>query len=300
MSEQQAPETCYRHPDRPTYIHCQRCGRPVCPACQTPAPVGVLCPECMRAGRESVAAMRPGGVGGAFRRLLPTGIPVVTYLLMGLCVVVFLLQWIVGDAFTTALQLNPSLIRTEPWRLVTSAFLHDPGFVLHILFNLYALFIFGPVLESFLGRGRFLALYLIGALGGSLGEVAVYQLAIATDGASTRWLGGLLMPASALGASGAIFALIGAVVAMRRAMGVQPLQLLLVVVINLAVTFFAPGIAWEAHIGGLLTGLAIGYLFLATRRRDRLRTQVLGVAGIAVLIVAIIVACVMSAPTYYR
>jgi membrane associated rhomboid family serine protease len=298
----EAGETCYRHPDRQSYIHCQRCGRTICPQCQTQAAVGVQCPECVREGRASYAASRPGGPGmpGILRRMLPSGsAPVVTFTIMGLCVVVYVAQWVAGQSFTSAFWLDPHLIRSEPWRLLTSAFLHSPSFVFHILFNLYALFVFGPALERFLGRARFLALYLIGALGGSLGEVLVYQLAVATGGASTRILGGLLAPAFSLGASGAIFALLGAVLVMRRAMGVNGVQLVIVLVINLAFSFLAPGIAWEAHVGGLLTGALIGAIFLATRRRSALARQVVLVAATAVGLVVICAICVVTAPAYY-
>jgi membrane associated rhomboid family serine protease len=296
--EIQEPDVCYRHPDRQTYIHCQRCDRPICPECQTPAPVGVLCPECMREGRESIAATRAGGVGtgGYLRRMLPQGVPVVTYVLMGVCVLVYVLQLVSGGAVTNAGVLNPSRIASEPWRLLTSAFLHSPGTILHLLFNLYALFIFGPALEHFLGRARYLALYLVGALGGSVGVVLVYELYIATGGASLHWLGTLLTPSSALGASGAIFALMGAMLAMRRQMGVQTVQLLIVVAINLAFGFFVAGIAWEAHLFGLITGFAIGSVLIATRRRSRMPAQIAGIAGIAVVLALICVACVATAP----
>lgn len=297
MSEtEQAPETCYRHPDRPTYIHCQRCDRPICADCQTPAPVGVLCPECMRDGRASISATR-GGTAGAFRRLLPRGVPVVTYVLMALCVIGFLAQFVLGGAVTDAGVLDPRFIASQPWRLLTSAFLHAN--ILHILFNLYALFIFGPLLEQFLGRLRFLALYLISAFGGSVGVVAVYQLAVETNGASEHLIGTLLRWSPALGASGAIFGLLGATLAMRRALGVAPTQLIVVVVANLAFSFFVPGIAWEAHVGGLITGFAIGLAFVRTRRTDQRVTQIGTVAAIAAVLVVLVVVFVSSARSAY-
>jgi membrane associated rhomboid family serine protease len=295
-ADEQAPETCYRHPNRPTYIHCQRCDRPICAECQTPAPVGVLCPECMRDGRASISATR-GGAAGAFRRLLPQGVPIVTYVLMGLCAIVFLAQFALGDIVTDAGVLDPRFIASQPWRLLTSAFLHAN--VLHILFNLYALFIFGPLLERFLGRLRFLALYLVTAFGGSVGVVAVYQLAVLTGGASEHWIGTFLRWSPALGASGAIFGLLGATLAMRRALGVQPMQLLIVVIANLAFSFFVPGIAWEAHVGGLITGFAIGFAFVRTRRTDQRVTQIGAVAAIAAGLVVLVVVFVSAARSAY-
>ena len=289
-------EFCYRHPDRQSFIHCQRCGRTICPQCQTQAAVGVQCPECVREGRAEVRASQ----GGMLGRLIPRGdAPVVTYVIMGLCVVLYLGQWLTAGALTNAWVLNPSLIATEPWRLITSAFLHSTSFIPHLLFNLYALFIFGPAIERFLGRARYLALYLIGALGGSVGVVLLYQLAVVTDGASVKWLDGLFQPASALGASGAIFALMGALLVLRKAMGLQLTQILIVIVVNVAFGFVARGVAWQAHLGGLAVGAAIAGILLATRRENQRRTQILGVAGIAVALALILVACVVSEPTSY-
>lgn len=287
-----APPTCYRHPDRATYVSCQRCGRPICPECQTQAAVGVHCPECVRDGR-------PGGRGGLARTLRPRRTGAATYALMGLIVVAYAGQWISGGGLTSAWVLNPTLVGAEPWRLLTSAFLHSPGTIIHILFNLYALYAFGPALESFLGRMRYLALYLVAALGGSLGVLALYALAIATDGASVELSGGFLAPSSALGASGAIFGLMGAYLPLRRAIGVNVMQLLIVLGINVLLGFVASGIAWEAHLGGLLVGMLVGWVYLRTRRPAEQRIQVLGVAGIAAGLLVVFLLFVASAPAFY-
>jgi membrane associated rhomboid family serine protease len=291
--EEDAP-TCYRHPDRQTFISCQRCGRHICPACQTQAAVGVHCPECVREGR---AAAAPGAV--VARALRPRGRAVVTYSLMGLIAVGFAVQWLSGQSLTNAWVLNPTVVGAEPWRLLTSAFLHSPAVVIHILFNLYALYAFGPALEAFLGRVRFLALYLISALGGSLGVLAIYQLWIATDGRIVELTGGFISPSSALGASGAIFGLIGAYLPLRRAIGVNFTQLLILLGINLAIGFFAGGIAWEAHLGGLLVGALIGWVFARTRRPAQQRTQRLWIVGIAVALLVVFVLFVASSPGDY-
>ena len=298
-------EYCYRHPDRQSFIHCQRCGRTICPQCQTQAAVGVQCPECVREGRAAAGGTRIAGTGTAgmpriLQQLIPRGsAPVVTYALIGLCVLVYLLQWLTGQALTGAWVLDPARIRIEPWRVLTSAFLHSPSTILHLLFNMYALFIFGPTLERFLGRVRYLALYLVGAIGGSVGVVLVYQLAVATNGASVHWLGGLLQPATALGASGAIFALMGALLVLHRAIGIAPVQLVVVVAINLAFSFFVSGIAWEAHLGGLGAGALVGAVYLSTRRQDARRRQVLLVAAVAVGLLVIAAACVIATPGAY-
>jgi membrane associated rhomboid family serine protease len=290
-------EYCYRHPDRQSFIHCQRCGRTICPQCQTQAAVGVQCPECVREGRQQVAASRPG----LLNRVVGTGsTPIVTYALIAACVILYVAQWVTGGALTRAWQLDPSAIASQPWRLITAEFLHSTSFIPHLLFNMYALFIFGPPLERFLGRARYLALYLVGALGASVGVVLLYQLAVATNNASSSWLGGFFQPGAAVGASGAIFALMGALLVLRKAMGLQLTQILIVVLVNVAFGFIAPGIAWEAHLGGLGIGAALAGLYLATRRPEQKTRQIASVAGIAAGLVVIVVLCVLSSPGQYR
>jgi membrane associated rhomboid family serine protease len=289
-------EYCYRHPDRQSFIHCQRCGRTICPQCQTQAAVGVQCPECVREGRQQVAASQPSLIA----RFIGTGsTPIVTYALIALCVVIYAIQWLSGGALTNAWVLDPRLIASQPWRLITSAFLHSTSFIPHLLFNMYALFIFGPALERFLGRARYLALYLVGALGGSLGVVLLYQLAVISGNASSKWIGGFLAWGPTLGASGAIFALMGGLLVLRKAMGLPLTQILIVVVVNVAFGFIAPGIAWQAHLGGLGIGAAIAGIYLATRRPEQRRRQILSVAGIAVAIAAVLLVCVVGSPGYY-
>lgn len=293
-ADAEAPPTCYRHPDRATYVSCQRCGRPICPECQTQAAVGVHCPECVREGRSTVAAPR-----GPVARALAPGRTPVTYVLMGLIVVAYAAQWITAQALTQAWLLNPTVVGAEPWRLVTSAFLHSPGTFLHIVFNLYALYAFGPALEAFLGRARFIALYLLSAIGGSLAVLVIYELWIVTDGRIVELTGGFLTPSSALGASGAIFGLVGAFIPLRRAIGINVTQLLIVLGINLAIGFFAPNISWEGHLGGLLVGMLIGAVYLRTRRPEQKSVQLGAIAGIAAALIAMFVLFVASAPGFY-
>jgi membrane associated rhomboid family serine protease len=248
----------------------------------------------VREARADVTASRGGMIG----QFIPRGnAPVVTYAIMAVCALAYLGQLVSGGALTNAWVLSPDLIASQPWRLITSAFLHANP--LHILFNLYALYIFGPVLERFLGRARYLALYLVGALGGSVGVVLVWQLYLVSGGASGRWLDGLFTPASALGASGAVFALMGALLVLRKAIGLQLMQIALVVVINLAFGFFVRGIAWQAHLGGLAVGAAIAAVYLLTRREQQRSAQVISVAGVTLALVLVLVACVVSQPGGY-
>jgi membrane associated rhomboid family serine protease len=287
--ETEAAPRCYRHPDRETWISCQRCGRPICPQCQTQAAVGVQCPECVREGHAGMPRQTPGIV----RALRPGAGTVVTYALIGLNVLFYALQWLF-PRFELALFLWPYTIGSEPWRLITSAFLHSRGtIVLHLLFNMYALFIVGPVLESFLGRARFLALYLIGALAGSIGYLTYVEVWVLSAGT----LGP--QPAGALGASGAVFALMGAVLALRKPLGVDLRQLLIVLAINLAFPFFVGGIAWEAHVGGLIVGFLVGTILLRTRRREQRVAQIVGLAAVAAGLLVLFGVYLISAPQVY-
>jgi membrane associated rhomboid family serine protease len=288
-AETEAP-VCYRHPKRETWVSCQRCGRPICPECQIQAPVGVQCPECVREGQAGMPRRAPALV----RTFRPGPTTVVTYTLIGLNVLIYALQWLTAQELTQAWYLFPYSIASEPWRLITSAFLHSPSsIVLHLLFNMYALFIFGPVLESFLGRARFIALYVIGALGGSLGVLTSVEIWVLTDGTLQN------APAGALGASGAVFALMGAVFAMRKALGVDVRQLLVVLAINLALPFFVGGIAWQGHVGGLVIGFLIGVIFARTRRPQSRTAQMIGIAGVAAGLLLLFGAYVFSAPAIY-
>ena len=258
---------CYRHPDRESYILCQRCGRTICAQCQTQAAVGVHCPECVKDARAKAPKRKPGIVT-AFRR--GSSKPIVSYSLIGINVFVYLLQLLFPLFMYQNFALAPSYFPDEPWRMLTAAFLHSPftgpTSLLHIAFNMYALFVFGPMLEHILGRVRFLALYLIAAFGGS---VAVL----------------LLAPGSVVvGASGAIFGLLGAFFVIERGRGGNVTQLVILIALNFGIAFFLPNISWQGHLGGLIAGAAVGLVYLQTRRPNQVRWQIALVAGIAVLL----------------
>lgn len=258
---------CYRHPDRESYVLCQRCGRTICGECQTQAAVGVHCPECVREARQGAPRTKPRAVA-AFSRTSTQ--PVVTYSIIAVCVVLFLLQLIPGSPVTRYLSYYPLLTQVEPWTMLTSVFVHGSPF--HLLVNMFSLFIFGAILERLVGRARFLALYLVAGLGGS---VAVLYLS---------------PDRGVLGASGAIFGLFGAFFIIQRRLGGNNVQILVLLGLNLAIPFFVPGISWQAHVGGLVTGLAVALVYLRTRRPNQRTAQFLMVAGIAlVLIVASVI-----------
>jgi membrane associated rhomboid family serine protease len=269
-----ADNFCYRHPGRQSFVLCQRCGKTVCPDCQVQAAVGVHCLDCARQNRP--VRPKPRFVT-AFRRTSTQ--PVVTYSLIGITAFFFILQNVpgIGSSVTQALQYagaytQPGLgAPLEPWRMLTSVFMH--GGVLHLLFNMYALFVFGQMLEHTLGRARYLTLYLLAGLGGS---VAVDLIASPFQGV--------------VGASGAIFGLMGAYFVIQRHLGGTNVQLLVLVGINLVIGFIPGfGIAWQAHLGGLAAGALMGLIFTKTRNVRQKNTQIALLVATCVGLVALTV-----------
>ena len=274
---------CYRHPDRLTGVRCVRCDRPICPECQRPASVGFQCPDDVRAGAASIRQGRT--VVGAPARALP---PFVSWALIGLNVLVYLITALapggsVIDNTNTALfrdwELVPNVVgyQHDYLRLVTAAFLHLGP--LHIFLNMFALYTLGPALERVLGWWRFLAVYLLSALGGS---VAILLL------------GDVRQPV--VGASGAIFGLFAAALVLSRVVGFNTRALVITVGINFVFTFSVPGISKLGHIGGFVAGglasLALLGWTLGPRRplTDRMRTvQLASLAGLLVVLVGLAV-----------
>jgi len=240
---------CYRHPDRETYIRCQRCTRYICPDCMRQASVGFHCPECVAEGAAQVRQPRTV-YGGA----VAANSDVVTKVLIALNVVVFLLIQLTGEVaspllsrlamvgqvgFIEGIGATGGVADGAVWRLLTSVFVHVG--LLHLAFNMVALWLFGPTLESLLGRLRFVVLYLLCGLAGS---VAVYVLAHPLT--------------STVGASGAVFGLLGAMLVISFKRGYDVRSLLALLAINAVFTFLGTNISWQGHLGGLLAGLALG------------------------------------------
>ncbi|MCM0616153.1 rhomboid family intramembrane serine protease [Paenarthrobacter sp. MSM-2-10-13] len=260
---------CPRHPDRPSYVRCQRCGRPACPECQRAAAVGFQCVDCVNEQKRTTPTYR-SPYGGA----LAVGRPLVTYVIIGLCALVYVLQWIVpGDAVFENFAFANIFAVSEPWRMVTAAFLHSQGFLLHIVLNMYTLWIFGQALEPLLGRIRFLAVYLISAIGGSVGFLALTPT---------------FPPVGVVGASGAIFGLFGAMLVVQRHRGGETKQLWILIAINGAIGFFVPSIAWQAHLGGLITGgLAAAAIAYAPKGKNQALLQAGGLVLVAGLLAVV-------------
>jgi membrane associated rhomboid family serine protease len=272
---------CPRHPDRESYVRCQRCERPTCPECQRPAAVGIQCVDCVREGQKGMRTARTP-FGGA---VADTTAPRVTQAIIGLCAAAYLLQVLPDSAVTDDFRFVPALATEEPWRLLTSAFLHAPNSPLHILFNMYALWMTGPYLEALLGRVRFTALYLLSALGGSV----VYFL-LASPFNANQWFGG------SVGASGAVFGLFGAFFIVQRRLNRDTGPLLAIIGINF-VFGFLPGIAWQAHLGGLITGILAAGVLVYAPRPNRTLIQSAGLGAVVLLLGLVFIVKIASLPT---
>lgn len=268
-----AAPVCPRHPDRVSYVRCQRCGRPACPECQRPAAVGVQCVDCVRESKRTAPRVRTV-FGGSADSATVNGRPLVTLTIIGICAVSWLLQLVTSGAWTEALWFWPWGGVIEPWRFLTASFLHSTS-PLHILFNMYALWITGQFLEPLLGRVRFGVLCLLSAVGGS---VAVLLLA-GDPATSDAWV------TPVVGASGMVFGLFGAMLPVMRRLGRSMGQVLVLLAINGAIGFFVPNISWQAHLGGLVTGalVATAYAYAPKERRAAV-AWVVPVAGVALLV----------------
>jgi membrane associated rhomboid family serine protease len=262
--------TCYRHPDRQTYVRCARCNRYICPECMRNAAVGHQCADCV--GEAVRSTPTATNAFGAQRPKSMT--PLVTYVLIGVNLLVFALQMASPELDRALALWPPAVADGDTYRLLTSAFLHFG--LTHIAFNMLALYFVGPPLEFALGRVRFIALYVLSALGGS---VLVYLL---TFNALTA------------GASGAVFGLFGAMFVVGKRLNMDVRSVMMIIVLNLVFTFVFPlftsqNISWQGHIGGLVTGAAVAAAFAYAPRSQRTRVQ----AGAAVALLALFVAMVL-------
>ncbi|MER5874643.1 rhomboid family intramembrane serine protease [Streptomyces sp. NPDC001910] len=268
--------TCYRHPDRETGVRCTRCERPICPECMVSASVGFQCPDCIRGGSgtgHAPTATQPRTIAGGTVARDPR---LVTKVLIGLNVALFAVQLAVGDTFTERFTLFgraflngeiQGVAEGQWYRMLTSMFLHEPSNFMHIIFNMLSLWWLGGPLEAALGRARYLALYFISGLAGS---ALCYLLAAPNQ--------------PSLGASGAIFGLFGATAVLMRRLNYDMRPVIALLVINLIFTFGWSGIAWQAHIGGLVAGVVVGYAMVHAPRERRNLVQY-GVCALFLVVV---------------
>jgi membrane associated rhomboid family serine protease len=304
----QSPETsvptCYRHPDREAHIRCQRCDRIICPDCMRPAAVGFQCPECVKEGAKATRSGRT-----AYGGLRPTDASVTSGVLIALNAAVWiailatggsssrLLVWLMlrtqavcdvpgpggADVGRSVCEQAggvylPGVVDGAYWQLVTSMFTHVQ--VWHIGFNMLALWVLGPQLELAIGRVRFLALYFISGLAG---------------GALVLWAGPEFTLGGTLGASGAIFGLMGALAVVALKVGGDVRGILTWIGINFVITFAIANISWQGHLGGFLAGTAIGAILVyAPRGPRRTAVQLAGVSAVALSVVVAIAARIVS------
>ena len=265
---------CYRHPRTETAVTCSDCERPICTDCMVFGPVGIRCPEC--AGRPTGVRKATAGV----RSAAAEGGNTITKALIGVNAGVFLLELTQRGVIDEYALHGPSVAAGDWWRLLTSSFLHANA--IHLLLNMLMLWWFGSPLEGLLGRGRFLGLYLVSALAGSAGAL-------------------LLSPrALTVGASGAVFGILGAGLLLeRRRIYVFGGAALMVVLFNLAFTFIASGPV-NISIGGHLGGLAGGVLAMVALSRFGRGHAVYGRVGLAGVAGLVAVALVSVAIAYAR
>lgn len=194
---------------------------------------------------------------------------IITYAITALCAFVFILEWIPGLEIVQNLAYAPVLTESEPYRMLTALFVHSQGFPLHILLNMYSLWILGRMLEPAFGKVRFLALFLVSGLAGSV---------------AVLWLSDPLT--AVVGASGAIFGLFAALLIYQLKVKGDVRSILALLVLNLVISFVGSGISWQAHLGGLISGalVAVAYLYVpVTKARNGLQ-----IGATAVILVALV------------
>jgi len=284
--------TCYRHPDRETGLSCSECGRPICTECMTMAPVGIRCPD--HAGKAARKPRGPRPVVQAQRRMSATFAPV-TRILIAVNVAIYLVTTVQGNGidspggklfdemalsggrFRDGAHIYDGVAQGDWWRLITAAFLHAN--IIHIGFNMLALWWIGAPVEHYLGRVRFLGLYFAAGLAGSAGALlqAPYGVTV--------------------GASGAIFGILGAMLILEwQATGSLAGQAMTLIVINLVFSFAFPGISWGGHVGGLAGGI-LATLAFARWGRGHAAYGRLGLGGVTGLV---LIAAASVAVAYWK
>jgi len=268
-------QTCYRHPDRETGVSCSSCGRPICTDCMIPTPVGMRCPECAKQKTKVKTAAQ-----------IYNPVPQVTYVIIGLNVAVFVAQFLLGagggsqarsgPVYEQGVLFGPYISElNEYWRLLTSGFLHsDP---IHLLLNMVGVWFLGQLLEPALGAVKYVAMYVASLFAGAAGALLL------DPGAAT------------VGASGAVFGLLGAAFFLSGARGNEQMRrtIGIILVLNLLLSF-RPGISLGGHLGGLVGGLVAAWLITQAEQR---RMPVLAIAGCVVVALAAIAAGITAAGT---
>lgn len=263
-----AAPVCYRHPNRHTLLRCSRCDRPICASCSIDASVGQRCPECVKSeGTQKIIPTTPRG-----RTLSQAATPATRALIILAVGFFFVTRFDAAGlgVFEALVQSNAAIAAGEWWRIFTPVLLHAS--LMHILFNMWALWVLGPQIERGVGTWPFVALFLAAA---------------GVGGAFAFYLGG---PNDfGVGASGAIFGLFGVwanwAVRRRHTMYGRAMlrQIGFLLLINAAIPLFVPNISWQAHLGGLLAGFAIGELWSKVKGPDPIPMRIAVAAAVGVL-----------------
>jgi membrane associated rhomboid family serine protease len=275
---------CYRHPDRETGLSCSDCGRPICADCATFAPVGIRCPDHAGVRRGPTTRIKPRPVRRAPGIALASGNAPITRVLIAINLAIYLVTAAQGGGLSNpggALLNRFILVGSnshmlfpvsdlahdhEWWRMVTAMFLHAS--LLHIGFNMYALWVIGTPVEQYLGKARYLGLYFVSGLAGAAGAL----------------LQSPFVPV--LGASGAIFGILGAMMILEwQVTGRLAGQAAALVAINLGISFVIPNISWGGHVGGLIGGILIMLAYGHWGSRGRAQYGELGLGGVIGLVV---------------
>lgn len=238
MSSQESNGVCFNHPSKTTYVCCSRCEEFICTDCMRPASIGYQCPSC---AKDSITVIR-----GINKKTFISmqGNNKVTRTITILIVSIYLAQLALGDILLYNFALfAPKVAQGQWWLLFTAGFLH--GSLVHLLFNAYILWVIGSQLEDITSSIKFIIIYFISLLGGSLASY-------------------LFSPSGSysVGASGAIFGLMGAMLIVGRKYRLDISQITVLLGINIVFGFVFSGIDWRAHLGGLATGVLITYILI--------------------------------------
>ena len=277
---------CYRHPSKETYVRCTRCERPICPDCMNEASVGHQCPECVADGRRTQRPARTA-FGGSVAGRAGTA----TRVLVGVNVLAMVMSIISGGSSAIAgggwggllggstpltewgavlgsavygpvgQEAIHGIAHGEWYRLFTAMFLHYG--VLHLLMNMYVLWILGREVERVLGPMRFVGLYLLAGLGGNVAAYVFSAPNSMTAGAST-----------------AVFGLMAAMFVLLKRLNLSIAPILPVIVINVVFTFVASSVSVAGHLGGLVVGGAVAAVLAYAPKERRNLVQGIGCGGI--------------------
>ncbi|NEW31442.1 rhomboid family intramembrane serine protease [Nocardia cyriacigeorgica] len=287
MNPQPPATTCVRHPDRVTGLACTRCGRPACPECLRPASVGQHCVDCLRADQRNAPQVRTVSTAAASR----VRIPYVTYALIAVNVAVFaitaaqarsLVDNYNGSSLFLRWVMFPPAVADGDWvRVIGSGFLHYGP--IHLLLNMFALYVVGRDIELVLGRSRYLAVYLVSLLGGSAAVMVFSQDSLTA------------------GASGAVYGLFGAITVILIRLRQNATNMFIIIGINVFISFSLPGISLFGHLGGLAAGTlaTLGILFLPAwlKAGSTKSAQLIGWSAVGVVAVASLAVIGVTAAT---